>query len=264
MSYAVFGSGVTQNGPGGILIPLGIERLSEMGLISPTMVTFYYNMFVIFIMMLIAVSASQRDLKFMNIMLPLWAGVSIFSGWLTYPNPVTGLGIVIVAGMVGVGNYMTDTLHEKNGIAGPGNKVILIFKFLVILQCVVVFVNSAAIFPADVTQLTPSNPSYSTIDLNLQMHGISSSGGMINDAVNFIVDIATIAAQIATSALIVVLKCLVSLALFSVVLSQVFPWILQAGATGAAFLVVLQFAIWTMYLLFIFTIFYRPSPDPGF
>lgn len=264
MSFAMFGSGITQNGPGGILIPLGIERLSTMGYILPNMVTFYYNMFVIFVMMLIAISASQRDLKFMNILLPIWAGIAVFAGWLVYPNVATGFGIIVVSSILATGNYMTETLHEKNGIAGPGNKVVLMFKFLIILQCVVVFINASAIFPADVSQLTPSNPSYSSIDLTAQINGVNSSGGLIDQAVNFIMDIATIAGQIAASALLLVIKCLISLALFSVVLSQVFPWIVQAGATGIAFLVVLQFAIWSMYLLFVFTIFYRPSPDPGF
>jgi hypothetical protein len=253
-------AGTTLNGPGGILISLGIETLSTMGFISSAMVTFYYNIFSIFVMMLIAISASQRDLKFMNILLPIWAGFCVLAGWLVYPNPVTGYAIVVVATMIAIGNYMTETLHEKNGIAGPGNKVILIFKFLVILQCVVVFVNSAAIFPSDVTQLAPSNPSYENIDLTTNLGGINSSGGLTS----LVVDIATIAGQIAASSLLLVIKCIISLALFSVVLSQIFPWIVQAGAIGVAFLVVLQFAIWTMYLMFAFTIFYRPSPDPGY
>ena len=136
----------------------------------------------------------------------------------------------------------------------------LIFKFLVILQCVVVFVNSAAIFPSDVTQLAPSNPSYANIELQSDISGINSSGGLTAQ----IMDIATIAAQVAASVLLLVLKCLISLAIFAVVLAQVFPWIVQAGTIGVAFLVVLQFAIWTMYLMFVFTIFYRPSPDPGY
>lgn len=253
-------AGTTLNGPGGILFSLGIEVISQMGFISPQMVTFYYNIFSIFIMMLIAISASQRDLKFMNILLPIWAGFCLLAGWLVYPDPATGYAIIVVACMVSIGNYMTETLHEKNGIAGPGNKVVLMFKFLVILQCVVVFVNSAAIFPSDVTQLAPSNPSYANIDLYSNMAGIGSSGGLTAQ----IMDIATIAAQVAASVLLLVLKCLISLAVFSLVLAQVFPWIVQAGAVGVAFLVVLQFAIWTMYLMFVFTIFYRPSPDPGY
>lgn len=253
-------AGTTMNGPGGILFSLGIEVISQMGYISPQMVTFYYNIFSIFVMMLIAVSASQRDLKFMNILLPIWAGFCLLAGWLVYPNPAAGFAIIVVASMVSVGNYMTETLHEKNGIAGPGNKVILIFKFLVILQCVVVFINSAAIFPQDVTQLAPSNPSYANINLQSNMNGISGSGGYTAQ----IMDIATIAGQAAASIILLLIKCLISLAAFSVVLAQVFPWILQAGTIGAAFLVVLQFAIWTMYLMFVFTVFYRPSPDPGY
>ena len=78
-----------------------------------------------------------------------------------------------------------------------------------------------------------------------------------------VVDTVTVALQIGISALLVLGKCLLSIAAFSVILSQVFPWITQAGAIGVAFLVAIQFAIWTMYLLFIFTLFYKPAPDPG-
>lgn len=260
MSVIGASAGTTLHGPGGVLISLGIETLSTMGFLTPQMVTFYYNIFSIFVMMIIAISASQRDLKFLNIFLPIWAGVAVFAGWLQYPDPAVGFALIIVATILAIGNYFADTLHEKHGIAGPGNKVILIFKFLVILQCVVVFVNSAAIFPSDVGWLSPSNPSYANIDLDAQMVGMNSSGGLTA----LIVDIATIAAQIAASAVLLAIKCLISLALFSVILSQVFPWIVMAGTIGYAFLVIVQFAIWTMYLLFVFTIFYRPSPDPGF
>ena len=58
-------------------------------------------------------------------------------------------------------------------------------------------------------------------------------------------------------------ECLLAIALFSVVLSQVFPWIVQAGAIGVAFLVVIQVAIWLMYVLFMVQTFYRPGPGSG-
>jgi uncharacterized membrane protein len=91
------------------------------------------------------------------------------------------------------------------------------------------------------------------------MGNINGSGGLFSQ----IVDIATITAQMAASALLLVLKVIIGIAAFSVVLSQIFPWIVQAGTVGIAFLAILQFAIWISYLIFVFSIFHPVGPDPG-
>jgi hypothetical protein len=156
--------------------------------------------------------------------------------------------------------YMQETVHERFGIAGPGNRVVKIFMFLIILQCVVVFVNQSAIFPAENLPVAPSNSQqYANIDLNTDMQQVNSAGGITKS----VVDLPSIAVQTAISSGILLIKCLISIAMFSLIISQVFPWIVMAGPIGLGFLVVMQFAIWGMYLLFIFTLFYKPSLDPG-
>jgi hypothetical protein len=65
----------------------------------------------------------------------------------------------------------------------------------------------------------------------------------------------------AYSAFLLLIKVVMSIAIFSVVLAGIFPWI-AATPIGIAFLMILQFTIWFMYLLFIFTLAYKPSPDP--
>lgn len=253
--YAAAGMGATFLGPAGVLIPLGVENV----LGNLTQVVFIYNVFSMFMLFILAIASSQRDTKFMSIIIPLWAGLCMFAGWLRYPNQGTGFGILVVCTMIAIMTYMQETRHEKYGIAGPGNMIIKIFTFLIVLQCTVVFVNSSQIFPSDVQAIATSNAQYANIDLSTEMHNLTNSGGLLGA----IVDIATQSLQIAISALLLMGKCLLSIALFSVVLSQVFPWILQAGAIGVAFLILMQFAIWTMYIVFVFSVFYRPGPDPG-
>ena len=183
----------------------------------------------------------------------------MFAGWLKYPDPGIGFGILVVCAALAIMTYMHETAHEKFGIAGPGNKVVKIFMFLIILQCVVVFVNNSAIFPDENGPVSTVNDQYTNIDLNQEVSDVNSAGGLTAS----VVDIATISFQTAYSALLLLIKCLISIAFFSVILSFVFPWIVQAGPIGLAFLLVMQFAIWGMYLLFIFTMFYKPAPDPG-
>lgn len=246
--------GATLNG-GGPLISLGIEQVITN---NPALVTYYYNCWAIITTAIIAFSSGQLDSRFMAILTPVWAGFTMFAGWLVYPNMGTGFGIIVVCVMLAIVNYMTETRHERFGIAGPGNIIIKIFTFIVILQCAVVFVNNAAIFPSDTQPITTSNTQYISIDFVNQTYSIASSGGLLAQAV----DIASATLQIAISSLLLFLKCILAITVFSLVLTQIFPWIGQAGAVGAAFLVLMQFAIWTVYVCFIVILFYKPGPDP--
>ena len=254
-SFAAAGMGATFGGPAGVLISLGIELVVT----NITSVTNYYNYFALFTILMIAVVSGERDARFMSVLMPIWAGFCMFAGWLKYPNAGMGFGILVVCTALAIMTFMQERVHERFGIAGPGNKVIKIFMYLIILQCVVVFINSSAIFPSETLALSASNTQYSNIDLTANIGSVSAAGGMTAQ----IVDIASIALQTAYSSLLLMIKCLISIAAFSLIVSQVFPWIAQAGPAGVGFLVVMQFAIWAMYLIFIFTVFYRPGPDPG-
>ena len=268
-SFASSGMGATFNGPAGVLISLGIENLIS----NPILLTQLYNYAAIIPLFILAITAGQRDTRFVALLIPLWAGFGLFAGWLKLPDTpgVSGSGVagtfalVVILLMMGIMTYMHESVHERFGIAGPGNKVVKIFTFLIVLQCCVAFVNSAAIFPSltpstgGIGTITATNTQYSNINLNVEMTSLSGTGGLFAG----IVDIASATLQIAVSALILFLKLLLSIALFSSVLASVFPWIMQAGSVGLGFLILVQFAIWTMYLIFIFTIFYKPGPDPG-
>lgn len=254
IDFAAAGGGITLAGPAGVLISLGIERvLSDL-----KQVGFYYNMFSIFTILLLSVVSSQRDTRFMAFLIPVWAGFCMFAGWLKYSDMGTGFGVIVVCSMLAVMNYMQETRHEKFGIGGPGNTIVKIFTFLIVLQCSVVFVNSANIFPG-ITPIAESNSQYSNIDLGKEINTVSESGGLLQP----IQDLASVLTQVAVSAVSLLVKCLVSIALFSAIIVQVFPWVSQAGGIGLAFLVLVQFAIWVMYVLFIITTFYKPGPDPG-
>ena len=253
--YELAGMGATFAGPSGVLLPLGVELVVK----SLPQITAIYNYFSIFMLLILAIASSQRDTKFMSILIPVWAGFCMWAGWLHFVNQATGFGIIVVCCMIAIMTYMQETIHEKFGIAGPGNKIIKIFTFLIVLQCVVVFLNTGNIFPSDTQNIGVADNKYTNIDLSNELPKLNNAGGLQNS----ISDILTVGTQMAIASIRLFGECLLSIALFSVVLSQVFPWVVQAGAIGVAFLVVIQVAIWLMYLLFIFQTFYRPGPDPG-
>jgi hypothetical protein len=256
VSVIAAGMGATWLGPYNY-IALGIEQVVS----DPVIVTRLYNWFSICMVLLIGVTAGYRDAKFIAWLMPVWAGFCLLAGWLTFPNAGTGFGILVVCVLLATMTYMQDTVHERFGIAGPGNKIIKIVIFLIVLQCVVVFVNPSAtfagIFPDNIAT-APSNAQYGNVDLNSEMTSISSVGGLTALGV----DIVSIATQMAYSAFLLLIKVMMSVAIFSLVIAGIFPWI-AATPLGLSFLVILQFTIWFMYLLFIFTLAYKPSPDPG-
>ena len=254
-SFASAGMGATFGGPAGVLISLGIELVVT----DIVKVTAYYNYFALFVILMLAVVAGERDARFVSVLMPMWAGFCMFAGWLKYPNQATGFGVLIVCSALAIMTFMQERVHERFGIAGPGNRVIKIFMFLIILQCVVVFVNSSSIFPSEAQPLASSNTQYANIDLAGNMGATNSAGGLTAS----IVDIVSIATQTAYSILLLLVKCLISIAAFSLIINSVFPWIAQAGTIGIAFLVVMQFSIWLMYLVFIYTLYARPPPDVG-
>jgi hypothetical protein len=255
VAYAAAGMGATWLGSG-YALSLGIEKVIS----DPIMVAKYYNYFSLFTILIIGATASQRDTKFISFLMPLWAGFCLFAGWLVYPNMAAGFGILIVCCALAIMTYMQETVHERFGIAGPGNRVVKIFMFLIILQCVVVFINSAAIFPSETQFNGVVNSEYNNINLNQEIVSMNSAGGLTAK----VVDIASASLQIAISSILLLIKCLVSIGFFAVILYSIFPWIVTSGGPyGIAFLMIVQFAIWGMYLLFIVTLFYKPSPDPG-
>lgn len=247
--------GLTMAGPAGVLIPLGIERVVS----NSTQVTLYYNWFSLALLSLLAFMSGYRDSRFMAILLPVWASVSVFSGWLKFQNQASGFAIIVVMCILAGINYMQEVRHEKFGIAGPGNIIMKLFMFMIILQCTVAFVNSSSIFPLDTQPVAATNTQYTNIDLSTNMANINGSGGLFAA----IQDIVTILTQISVSTLFMVGKALLSIAAFAVVLAQVYPWITAAGAVGYGFLIILQFAIWALYYQFWFQLAYRPGIDPG-
>jgi len=271
MTTSAAGMGLTMGGPAGVLVSLGIESIVGIAT-NPTLVYQLYNYAAIIPIFILAISAGQRDTRFVGLLIPIWAGFTLFFGWLKYPdvNGIAGSGaanafaLIVILVILGIMTYMQETIHERFGIAGPGNKIIKIFTFIIVLQAVVVFMNVPtvfqAIFPSGTQSISTGNTQqFLNVDMNHQMTGMSGSGGLLAQ----IVDIATATLQIAISSVKMLITMLIGIAAFSLILTAVFPWIVQAGAIGLAFLVIIQFAIWSMYLIFIVTIFYKPGPDPG-
>jgi hypothetical protein len=204
------------------------------------------------ILFLIAASASLKNASFFGILLPAMAAFEVWVGWLQFPVPATGWGIVVFVTILAVGLYMKDRLHMTFGLAGPGSMTMNIILFIIILQCVVGFTNGLGIY--DVTGNAADTPvQYQNVDLTTALPSVNNSGGFLDQLWSTL----TLMTEATIAVMRLLLNVVAALACFSAVLQGVFPFI-GATTAGIGFLVALQVAIYYMYVLW-FVNFIRPT-----
>jgi hypothetical protein len=244
MSSFLLPLAVTAKGASGVLIPLGLENVFQLS----TAIVLYMWLSLI-ILFLIAASASQRNASFFGVLLPVIATFEVWSGWLQFPNPATGWGIVIVVTILAVALYMKDRLHATFGVAGPGSMVMNILMFIIILQTVVGFVNGIGIFDTNVAA-TPTQ--YQNVDLKTSIPGINNTGGFLDQAWSTL----TLLTEATISAIRLLLSIAEAIVLFSVVLAGTFPFLVNPA--GIAALAALQVGIYYIYVIW-YVNFIRPT-----
>lgn len=119
--------------------------------------------------------------------------------------------------------------------------------YLILLQASVGFVNSFGVW--QVNSAVAINNTYSNVDLST-LPNVQNAGGILNDVMAF--------GTILTDAVISMIKIIMTM-VFSIVtiyptIKLIFPWMLTSNET-IAFLVILQFGIWFMYVTFLYKLF---------
>jgi hypothetical protein len=244
--------GVTAKGPYGLLVALGIEQVIPLS--SALM---FYNWIAIALLFFAMSMASQRNMRFFVIIVPLMAAMFGYFGWLNdASNPAKVWGIIITSGLLGAAIYMKDTNKEKWGSGGPGLTLLNFVFYIILLQSCVGVINTSAIWEHN-TAVTPSQ--YQNVDLSAQMTGISNTGGLMGDAISTAVALIEVGIMV----LKMILSIIASIAAFSVVLVLIFPW-LSGSTLVLAVLGAAQVIVWLLYAWFFFQIIYKPMPDGGY
>jgi hypothetical protein len=246
--------GVTANGPYNLLVPLGIEQVPGVPLATALM---FYNFIAVALLFFGMSMASQRNMRFFVIIIPMLAGIFAYFGWLNNAaNPSQVWSLIIMTSLIAAAIYVKDTNREKWGSGGPGFTIVNFVFYMILLQTAVGITNATAIWDHNIA---PTSSQYQNVDLQEQMGGISNTGGLLGTAINTALALLEIG--------ILVLKLLISVILtvaaFSVVLLITFPWL----AANPLVLVVIggvQVVVWISYILFFFNLTYKPSQDPGY
>jgi hypothetical protein len=249
------GMSATMKGPYDILVSLGIENF--IPLLQARM---YYNWISVLILLGIGAMASSRTTRFIGLLFPVVAALLMYFGWFTYndpANPARIVGVVIVGIVLAAAIYMKGSLHERFGIAGPGSLMFNVVFFIILLQATVGFVNSTGLW-GGIDAAPTASTEYSNIDLKAEVTSISNTGGGLND----IAQMGTVLLDMAWGVIKMFLSMAAALAMFSVVLGVIYPW-MAANPMGAALLVVLQLGIYIIYYM-AFMRFIRPSAEGDF
>lgn len=246
--------GVTANGPYSLLVPLGLEQVPGVTLTTALM---FYNFIAVALLFFGMSMASQRNMRFFVIIIPMLAGIFAYFGWLNNSaNPSQVWGIIIMTALIAVGIYIKDTNKEKWGSGGPGFTLFNFVFYMILLQTSIGIVNTTAIWDHNVA-VTPSQ--YQNVDLSAQMDGVSNTGGFLGTIVSTAVALIGIGIMV----LKLLISIIITIAAFSVVLLVTFPWL----ANNPLALVVIggiQVVVWVSYILWFYGVTYKPTPDVGY
>ena len=225
-------------GPSGTMLDLGFQAAG----VSTAQALNYYNWISIGLLYLIAAVAGSRDTRFFAILLPIFAGILYWIGWLTAVTGFDLSGMLVFLGVLGAAYYMKDAMREKFGMGGAGSTIVTITFYIIILSAVVGLVNTSNLWGLGNMQMSAAvNNSMTNVQLSSQVSDITGAGGILQNLV---------------SDVMIFLSIMISIGIFSLTICQIFPFI-TTSPMAMAFLVVLQVAIWLLYAKFIMDMFYK-------
>jgi hypothetical protein len=250
------GRTVTCKGVTNITVSLGFENVVPMA-----QARVYYNWISVGLLVMVGAMASSRTTRFVAILVPIFAAMLVFFGWMTAANPKYPeqlWGVIVVTAVLAVAIYMKGSLHEKFGIAGPGSMFFNLVFYIILLQAVVGFVNYTQVW--DGINAAPSeNNQYTNIDLSAEITDINNTGGLLNEVQqmgNVILD--------ATFGIIKMFIAMgFALCSFYLTMGIIFPWI-SATTEGAALLLLIQVGIYIIYFMAFMRFIYKPVGEGEF
>jgi hypothetical protein len=232
-------AGETGKGIDGVMVPLGI----------PPDYLFVYTWISLCFLFLIAASASQRNGEFWAILLPLFAALFVWWGWLVMPA-AQGMGIIIMAAILALGVYFKGKQQASFGIAGPGSPFLNIVFWMIIMQASIGFINGLHMFDAN-SAVTPLK--YQTVDLEATVPNYAQTGGVGAD----IASTMFFAAQAVYAALIMMWSVLMGIIYFKGLVLSIAPF-MNDYAVVDAFLTVITIGIDFIIAVAVWTWLFKP------
>jgi hypothetical protein len=234
-------AGETGKGIDGVMVPIGI----------PPDYIYVYTWISLCFLFLIAASASQRNGEFWAILLPLFAAMFVWWGWLAVPAE-TGMGIIIMAAVLAIGVYFKGKQQASFGIAGPGSPFLNIVFWMIIIQASIGFINATGMFSfMGNSAVTPLK--YQNVDLATSVPKYAQTGGVGAD----IASTMFFAAQAVYTALTMMWSVLMGIIWFKSLVLSIAPFLAAYSIVGL-FLNVISVGIDFIIAVAVWTWLFKP------
>lgn len=239
-SYAEQYIGVTCLGPTGVLVDLGF----------PPGYTYFYNYISLCFLFLIAASASERNNEFFAILLPIFAAMFMWFGWLVGPSTEQLWGIVICCGVLATAVYIKGRQQAKFGISGPGSPFLNLVFWMIVVQASIGFINATDLFNYNAA-VTPDG--YTNVQLTEDVQNITGTGGFWDT----ITSDAYLLGAAGFSALMLLWKTLAAVVNFQSLILSIAPW-LSGSPLVSTMLVAITIGIDFMIAIAVWTWLFKP------
>lgn len=251
IEYLVAGGVVTTKGALGILISLGIENY-----VTAAQAYYCYNLISIAIILFIAAMSGPRSETAFCIVVPIFAGLFMYFGWLRLATASQTQGLfylTVILGLLGVLMYMNEQNRVTYGSVGPGSKLFNIAVFLALFGASLSLISGFSILDLGQTQSNPGTcvvglPCDANNNFDFQtMKGSMGEAGTLNigNAMGWMV-------EKGLSMAIVLINVLVGVFAFPYILNQTMEGIAPGISTNAMWLLTLS--IIELSVVFIYAI----------
>jgi len=196
---------------------------------------------------LLASIFSDENVRFGYVLVPLFAALFWFGGFLPYTYLATTIPILIFMGVIG---FMRGQLKYKWGFVGTSSGILIkLVFFLIVVQLVIGYTASIGMF-TDAVFATPVND-YSTYTLE----NAEAAFGEYSSELN-ITNVIANSLMMVWAIFIIIWNMMSAVFCIAPFLWNNFG--LGATATGRAFVLLLQAGIYVIYGLELFNMYYRP------
>lgn len=242
----------------GLIVNLGIHNW-----VDATTAIMIYNYIAVGLIMLVAAFSGQRSESRFTFIVPLFALLMVWFGWLKAPDQSTMVGTTIALLLLGAFMYVNDMNREKYGTQGPGNKLLTMVFMLIIFQAVMVMTASVGWNVSETASGVTTDAlcngygytcdSTGKLDYQNSATAISSVGGASLDIINVL----KWAYEVMIAMIMFLVKIVAAVFLFSYMLYLAYP-ALQVPQV-VALLAVIQVVIWAVYVIAFFNWYAKPS-----
>lgn len=258
---------VMMSGPAGVLVPLGIEYFCDT-----TTTTMMYNYIGALLLVFIAATAGSRSEPAYCILIPIFAGMFTLFGWLSFSSKANAIAIMIIAGFLGVMIYMNEVNRERNGIGGPGSKMLNIIFFLILFQTVLGIMPAFGLFDPDAVSTSSYGnnycppgatcSSYSNIDIQQTTSEIGDTGGLLSGVASVITGLTTAFIAMFAFLITAITQILLSATVITNLIGGIWPGVVTSQIY-LAFWGAISVVFWACDLIFVMNAILKLFPSEG-